>query len=159
MGSVRSEQTAALVVFSVTGLVSATWAARIPDTQAQLNLSMGQLALAVLAIEGGALLGLPAGGALVSRLGSRWSLWLGLAIYPTMLAPLAIAPSLGWLAGLLVIWAGANSLVDVAMNAAGVELEGSCAGRCCLDCMPRKAAACSLAAWPRPAPRPDTSRY
>jgi MFS family permease len=124
MGSVRSEQTAALVVFSVTGLVSATWAARIPDTQAQLNLSMGQLALAVLAIEGGALLGLPAGGALVSRLGSRWSLWLGLAIYPTMLAPLAIAPSLGWLAGLLVIWAGANSLVDVAMNAAGVELEG-----------------------------------
>ena len=37
--------------------------------------------------------------------------------------PLAVAPSFGWLAALLVVWAAANSVIDVAMNAAGVELE------------------------------------
>lgn len=52
MGNVRGRQAAAVVVFFVTGLVSATWAARIPDTQVRLHLSTSELALAVLAIEG-----------------------------------------------------------------------------------------------------------
>jgi hypothetical protein len=114
---------AAAVIFSVTGLVSATWAARIPATQERLHLSPGALGLAVLCIEGGALLGLPAGAILVTRRGSRPSLRLGFAIYPGLLWPLAVAPSFGWLAALLVVWAAANSVIDVAMNAAGVELE------------------------------------
>jgi MFS family permease len=112
-----------VVMFAVTGLVSATWAARIPATQQRLGLSDAGLGLMVLSIEGGALLGLPAGGVLVSRRGSRWSLRLGFAVYPAMLAALAVAPSLAWLSGALVIWAAANSVIDVAMNAAGVELE------------------------------------
>lgn len=119
----RSPQFGAAVVFFVTGMVSASWAARIPATQGRLGLSAGALGVVVLAIEGGALLGLPAGGALVSWFGSRRSLRLGLSLYPTVLVPLAVAPSLGWLAALLVLWAGANSVVDVAMNAVGVELE------------------------------------
>jgi MFS family permease len=110
-------------MFVVTGMVSATWAARIPATQQRLHLSQGALGLVVLSIEGGALLGLPAGGALVSRRGSRWSLRLGFAVYPAALAALAVAPSLAWLSVVLVAWAAANSVVDVAMNAAGVELE------------------------------------
>lgn len=40
-----------------------------------------------------ALLGLPLGGALVSRLGSRWSLRAGFALYLVILAPLAVVPS------------------------------------------------------------------
>lgn len=123
MASVRRHEAAVVVAFAVTGFVSATWAARIPATQTRLHLSTGKLALVVLAIEGGALVGLPAGGALVSRFGSRWSLRFGFAIYPTALAPLAVVPSLSWLAGLLVVWAAANSVIDVAMNAAGVEVE------------------------------------
>lgn len=119
----RSPQFGAVVVFFVTGIVSASWAARIPATQGRLDLSAGALGVVVLAIEGGALLGLPVGGALVSWFGSRRSLRLGFSLYPALLVPLAVAPSLGWLAALLVLWAGANSVVDVAMNAAGVELE------------------------------------
>lgn len=107
----------------MTGLVTATWAAQIPATQDRLHLSPGHLGLAVLCIEGGALVGLAAGGTLVSRRGSRWSLRLGFAIYPTLLLPMAVVPSFGLLGALLVLWAAANSIVDVAMNAAGVQLE------------------------------------
>jgi MFS family permease len=123
MSSARQHQVSAVAMFAVTGLVSATWAARIPATQQRLGLSDAGLGLMVLSIEGGALLGLPAGGVLVSRRGSRWSLRLGFAVYPAALAALAMAPSLAWLSAGLVLWAAANSIIDVAMNAAGVELE------------------------------------
>lgn len=77
----------------------------------------------MLGLEGGALAGLPAGGALVARLGSRPCLRLGFAVYPTALLGVALAPGLAWLAAALAVLAAANSVVDVAMNAQGVELE------------------------------------
>jgi hypothetical protein len=59
----------------------------------------------------------------VSRRGSRWSLAVAFTVYPTLLLPIAVLPSFAGLATVLVGWAAANSIVDVAMNAAGVELE------------------------------------
>jgi len=103
--------------------VVAAWATRIPAVQQHLGLSPGGLAVAVLGLEGGALVGLPAGAALVARLGSRASLRLAFAAYPTALPAVALAPGLGWLAAALAVMAAANSVIDVAMNAQGVELE------------------------------------
>jgi MFS family permease len=119
----RRARAATTVVFFVTGFVVAAWATRIPAIQQDLGLSSGGLAVAVLGLEGGALVGLPAGGALVARLGSRASLRLAFAVYPTALPGVALAPGLGWLAAALAVMAAANSVVDVAMNAQGVELE------------------------------------
>jgi MFS family permease len=119
----RRARAATAVVFFVTGFVVAAWATRIPAVQDRLALSAGTFALAVLGLEGGALAGLPAGGALVARLGSRPSLCLGFAVYPTALLGVALAPGLGWLVAALAVLAAANSVVDVAMNAQGVELE------------------------------------
>jgi MFS family permease len=119
----RRARVATAVVFFVTGFVVAAWATRIPAVQQRLGLSPGSFALAVLGLEGGALVGLPAGGALVARLGSRPSLRLGFAVYPTALLGVALAPSLAWLVVALAVMAAANSVVDVAMNAQGVELE------------------------------------
>ena len=114
---------ALVALFVVCGLVSATWAARIPAIQEQLGLSPAALGLAVLGLEGGAIAGLPAGGALVARRGSRVVLRLGFAGYPLALVAVALAPGLVALAGALAAMAFANSLVDVAINVHGVELE------------------------------------
>jgi MFS family permease len=119
----RRARAATAVVFFVTGFVVAAWATRIPAVQERLGLSPGGLALAVLGLEGGALAGLPAGGALVARLGSRRALRLGFAVYPSALPAVALAPGLGWLAAALAVMAAANSVVDVAMSVQGVELE------------------------------------
>jgi MFS family permease len=119
----RRARAATTAVFFVTGFVVAAWATRIPAVQQHLGLSPGGLAVAVLGLEGGALVGLPAGAALVARLGSRASLRLAFAVYPTALPAVALAPGLGWLATALAVMAAANSVVDVAMNAQGVELE------------------------------------
>jgi MFS family permease len=120
-----------LVVFLVTGFVSATWAARLPATQERLELSAGRLAFVVLAIEGGALVGLPLGGHLADRYGSRRTLAVGMVGFPVSLGLLAIAPSLVWLCATAIVWAVINSILDVAMNSAGVELEVR-RGRSCM---------------------------
>jgi MFS family permease len=119
----RRARAAITAVFFVTGFVVAAWSTRIPAVQQHLGLSPGGLAVAVLGLEGGALVGLPAGAALVARLGSRTSLRLAFAVYPTVLPAVALAPGLGWLAAALAVMAAANSVIDVAMNAQGVELE------------------------------------
>jgi MFS family permease len=112
-----------LTVFFVTGAVFASWGSRIPAVQDTLNLSPGELAVAILGIEGGAIVGLPLGGALTARLGSRPSLRLAFVAYGTAMVLVCGAPSLGVLTAALALTAVANSVLDVAMNAQGVELE------------------------------------
>jgi predicted MFS family arabinose efflux permease len=110
------------MAFCAMGVVASTWAARIPAVQDRLQLSPGELALAVLGIEGGALVGLPLGAALTSRWGHRWTVRAGFVVFSTGLLATALAPGLGWLALALGGWAAANSVLDVALNAEGVAL-------------------------------------
>jgi hypothetical protein len=119
----RRARAATVVVFFVTGAVFASWGARIPAVQDELGLSTGGLAVAILGVEAGAVAGLPLGGMLVTGLGSRTCLRLGFSVYPPAMVAVALAPSLAALAGALAVTAAANSVVDVAMNAQGVELE------------------------------------
>jgi MFS family permease len=111
------------VVFFATGGIFASWGARIPAVQQDLGLSAGELAIAILGIEGGAVLGLPLGGALTARLGSRRTLRIGFAGYALGMALVGVAPSLPALTAALALTTAATSLNDVAMNVQGVELE------------------------------------
>ena len=103
-------------IFFATGFVSATWAARIPAVKEHLGLGDAALGVAVLAIEGGALAGLPLGAALATRLGARRALQAAFAVFPAALFAAVLAPTLAWLAAWLAVWACGNSVIDVAMN-------------------------------------------
>lgn len=117
---------AATASFFVVGSFAAAWGTRIPAIKADLDMSAGALALAILGLEGGAILGLPAGAALVARFGSRRTLRLGFAVFAPALVAVALAPNLPGLAAALAMMALANSIVDVAINSQGVELERRC---------------------------------
>jgi MFS family permease len=119
----RRARAATTLIFVTVGWVYAAWATRIPGIKDDLGLSDGELGLAILGLEAGAILGLPAGGALVARIGSRRALQIGFSIYPTALFAVGLAPGLAALAGSLAAMAAATSVVDVAMNAQGIELE------------------------------------
>jgi predicted MFS family arabinose efflux permease len=110
------------LAFCLTGVVGATWASRIPAVQDRLDLSAGALAVVVLAVEGGALLGLPLGAALVARWGSRRVLGVALGAFVPGPVAAAVTPSLGVLVAVVLAWAAANSVLDVALNAQGTEL-------------------------------------
>ena len=119
----RRARAATTLIFFLTGFVYAAWATRIPAIKADLELSDGALGLAILGLEAGAIAGLPAGAVLAARAGSRTALRIGYLCYPTALLGVALAPGLGALALALAAMAAASSVVDVAMNAQGIELE------------------------------------
>jgi MFS family permease len=114
---------ATMAIFFLTGAVIAAWSTRLPAIQERLALSPGELGAAILGLEGGATAGLPAGGALVARVGSRTTLRLGVAAYPLGLVLVGLADGVATLGAALAAMAFANSIVDVAMNTQGVELE------------------------------------
>ena len=119
----RHARAAITVVFFLTGAVFAAWSTRLPAIKEDLRLTNGALAVAILGLEAGAIAGLPAGGAVVARAGSRAALRVGFVVYPLGLVAIGFADGLGTLALALAAMAVANSIVDVAMNAQGVELE------------------------------------
>jgi MFS family permease len=119
----RRARAATTLIFFMTGFVYAAWATRIPAIKADLDLSAGALGLAILGLEAGAIAGLPAGGALTARAGSRTALRTGFGAYPAALVAVALAPGLPALAVSLAAMAAASSVVDVAMNTQGIELE------------------------------------
>jgi MFS family permease len=119
----RSAHRAAALAFFVTGSVYATFASRIPALQERLDLSPGTLSLAFLSLNAGALAGLPAGGLLSSRLGSRAALRGGFALFPPALVAAGLAPTIALLCVALAGMAAANSVVDVALNVQGAEVE------------------------------------
>jgi MFS family permease len=119
----RRARAATTVVFFMTGWVYAAWATRIPAIREDLGLSDGELGLAIVGLEAGAIIGLSAGGALVARTGSCHALRIGFTIFPAALVAVAFAPGLAALVASLMVMAAATSVVDVAMNAQGVELE------------------------------------
>src|SRR3954447_578639 len=111
---------ACAVIFALAGGQLASFAARVPAIQERAGLSAGALGLAFLALEAGAPLGPPLGGAPCARLrhrgfarcgglGSRASLRLGLLGWRAGLAAIPLAPFLA-----LPVCALGTSVVDVA---------------------------------------------
>ncbi|MFF2197592.1 MFS transporter [Streptomyces sp. NPDC058157] len=121
--SPRTMRVAVCAVFFVTGAAFATWAARVPAVQSRLDLSAGELAVALVGLSGGAFLGLPLVGGLVARYGSRTVLCVGMAAYLGALASLPHVPDLAVLTLALALFACGNTAVDVAMNTQGVLVE------------------------------------
>ena len=144
----RSARAATARAFFLTGAVFATWAARLPALTGRLALSPGEASAALVGVGAGALAGLASAGRVVSARGSAKSLRLGFAAYPTALVATALSPSLAWLVAAMLVMGTANSLIDVALNVQGVELERRCA--CPLLSRPAQrpqASAWSPAAW------------
>jgi MFS family permease len=110
-------------VFFLIGFMFATWATRIPALKAQLGVSDGQLAIAFIGLEAGAVAGLQLGAVVVTRLGSRRVLLIGLPVFAALLLPIGYAQNLVILSLAAGLWAAANSLVDVAMNDQGVGVQ------------------------------------
>jgi hypothetical protein len=119
----RRARVGAAACFLLTGAISASWASRVPAIKDGLGLSDGQFAIALLGLEGGAVIGLQLGGLVVPRTGSRKALVASLLAFSGLLLGPALAPNLLVLAASLLLFAALNSVVDVAMNAQGVAVQ------------------------------------
>ncbi|MEM6782455.1 MAG: MFS transporter [Bacteroidota bacterium] len=113
----------AVLPFGTVGLLYGSWAARIPEIQAQTGLNEAQLGGALLGLALGLVLSASATGGLVAKHGAHRIALLGLAVIGVSQAGPGLADSLGLLTGAFVLIGLASGVVDVSMNAWAVEVE------------------------------------
>ncbi len=124
---VVSARTAVFIVFALAGVAFASWASRIADAKAGLDLSAGQLGATLFAMSAGSMLAMPSTGRIVNRFGIapaiRVGMIIGVAGFAVVGAGVDLAESrLVVGIGLFLIGSGIG-VWDVAMNLEGASVE------------------------------------
>ena len=123
MSEVRRARAAVTAIFLLNGLLFGTWAARIPAIRDRLDLSDGELGLALAFLPIGAIVAMPLAGGFAARVGSRRATRLAFGLACTTVGVVALAPSLLVFAFLAFgVGIGMGSC-DVSMNVHGVTVE------------------------------------
>jgi MFS family permease len=105
------------------GFSFASWASRIPDIKARLNLSEAELGSILLALPIGQLLMMPVSGRLVTKYGSRTILSFAILLYAIELTNIGWATQ-GWqLAIALFIFGIVGNMSNISVNTQGVMAE------------------------------------
>ena len=120
---VRRARVAVTSIFLLNGLVFGSWAARIPAVRDRLELSDGELGLALAFVAVGSLGAMPLAGAASARYGSRQVTRVSFALVCLATAVLPFAPSLLLLCLATAFYGAAMGATDVSMNAHGVAVE------------------------------------
>ncbi|PJE95092.1 MFS transporter [Streptomyces carminius] len=123
ISSTRRARRSTAAVFTLHGAVAGGFATRIPWIREQLDLSAGQLGLALAFPAIGASLAMPLAGRVVHRLGTRAATRVLLVLWCAALALPALAPHPVALCAALFVFGATAGMADVAMNAQGVEVE------------------------------------
>lgn len=108
------------------GLVSGSWASRIPDVKNALGLSESALGLALFMIPFGQLVSMPFAGRLTARFGSRVCAAAAVMLYGSTLTLTALAAAVGTRAAFfaaLVVYGVSGNLHNIAVNTQGVGVE------------------------------------
>jgi MFS family permease len=114
-----------MAVFFMQAMTLANWVPRIPDVQAKLGLTPGELAIALLGVPVGSFLALLSSGQLIERITARRTVFLGFLFY------LSFLPLIGWAWNLASLFAALfligifSPLVDVAMNVEAARVQQS----------------------------------
>lgn len=127
VGIVERAKVATALIFVFAGGAFATWASRIPDVRAALDLTPGQLGILLLFGSSGSLVGLPLAGWVASRIGTRNTVLVGAALALVGLVGAGVGAGAlhsFWVTAvfLFVALAGIGQW-DVAMNLEGAAVE------------------------------------
>ncbi|AWH84598.1 MFS transporter [Flavobacterium album] len=106
------------------GLNFATWASRIPDIQASLGLTEGDLGSLLFAIPLGQLCIMPFSGRLAVKYGSHRTVVLGLSLYVCALIGLGFAREQWQLSLALFFFGICSNLTNISVNTQGIYTEG-----------------------------------
>lgn len=123
-GRLSQARAAIAVIFFADGAIFGSWVSRVPAIENHVHARTGSLGLALLGIAAGALLSRQVSGQLVVRMGSRVIARAGIAACCVTLPLPALAANVTVLGVTLIGFGAALGLLDVAMNANGVAVQG-----------------------------------
>jgi hypothetical protein len=118
---------AVATAFLAHSLVTGSWASRIPAVKHGLDLSDGQLGVALFGMAAGTLVGGRAGGIVAGRIGAWLVVRFGIPVFAATLVVAALVGNLAALTATMVVFGVVAAMVDVAMNAEAVVVERAAA--------------------------------
>lgn len=110
--------------FFLAGICFASWASRIPDIQARLQLNSAALGAVLLCLPVGLLTSLPVAGFVVAKYGSRVILMLAAILYSCTLPMLGFAGSVAQLMITLFVFGFGGNMMNISFNTQAVATEG-----------------------------------
>ena len=119
----RRGRIAVSLIFAVHGVISGTFAARLPWLQMKIHASPGVLGAVMITQTLGALAAMPATGRVVHRFGARTGMRVLIALFCASLAIPAFMPGAWSLSAVLLLFGATAGCADVAMNAHAVRIE------------------------------------
>ncbi|HXD64946.1 MAG TPA: MFS transporter [Solirubrobacteraceae bacterium] len=113
------------MAFAGAGFGFASWASRIPQVKARLDLDPSQLGILLLSLAAGSVISLPLAGPIVARFGSRRTVTVTGVLGGLGLVVVAVGYRIGVapVAAGLFCWGAAAGTWDVAMNVQGAVVE------------------------------------
>jgi MFS family permease len=119
----RKERRILVVFFFLSGLITASWASRIPEIQADLGLNNRELGNVLFAIPVGLVVGLMLAGRLVSRYGTGRVMTVGSLLLAAMLTLIALS-GVAWQLVLSLFFLGFfRTVFNLSINTGAVELQ------------------------------------
>lgn len=118
---------AIFVIFTLSGLSIATWAARLPEIKSNLDVTTGSIGILILGMSAGSIIGLMASAWLMARVGARTGMVISLSFVAVGLVLIGIgagvvfSPALVFIG--LALFGFGNGSVDVMMNVEGAAAE------------------------------------
>src|SRR5450432_911247 len=110
--------------FFLAGICFFSWASRIPDIQAKLQVNNAALGGILLCLPVGLLVSLPAAGFLVAKYGSRIIVMLSAILYAVTLPMLGFAASPTQLMITLFVFGFGGNMLNISINTQAVGTEG-----------------------------------
>ena len=111
------------ILFFICGINFATWATRIPDFKAYLQLSDAELGALLMGLPIGSLVSLPIAGWLLTKYASKWISIVALVMYIVVIPSLSLVNSAISLFIGLFFFGMAGDIMNIAMNTQVVSLE------------------------------------
>ena len=121
--SPKGYRLATTVFFFVSGFGYSSWASRIPDIKAQLNLNEAQFGAVLFAFPIGLMLTMPFTGRLLNKYSSRYCMLLGAVLFNIVLALPGFAGFVWQLVIILLIFGAARNILNLSMNAHAIEVQ------------------------------------
>lgn len=112
-----------MILFAFNGLVIGAYAASIPVLQLRHSLSSQLLSLLFVCVGLAAVLAMQFAGRLSDRIGARRVSLAGFPLAVVGIIGIAAAPDFGWLIIFGMLLGASNGILDVTMNAIGVQVE------------------------------------
>jgi MFS family permease len=119
----RLARIAVAAIFFINGFGYANWVPRLAEIQSGLELSEGDLGLALLMVAIGSIAAMPTSGGLIARYGSRALTRLTAILFGISLPLIGFADGFVSLCLAFLFYGAAAGVLDVSMNAQGIAVE------------------------------------